>query len=208
MQRMHHPACNAHPAEATTLLPVRATERLYPLREFLHHAPRLHANIAGHGARVPLTLHLHLRGADQRPMSRVAVCIWQHDSHGETLDLLASELDTIARMRAMQFSDAEGWVRFRTVYPMRFEALGAPIYLQLFFNDGGQVNARSDVCLLMPEHGTGPLHDILLAQPAPSGMTCSRFDELDGVALVVLERLRIDEALGGLHADVTLHLDI
>jgi hypothetical protein len=207
MRRMLNPACIADIPEATALLPVRATERPYALREFLRRSPRLHANIASNSTRVPLTLHLHLRDAGQRPLSRVAVCIWQHDSHGETIDFLASELDTLACMRGLQFSDAEGWVRFRTVYPMRFDAVGAPIYLQLFFNDGEHVNARSDVCLLMPEHGTGPLHDILLAQPAPLGMTCSRFDELDGVALVILDRLRIDETLGGLHADVTLRLD-
>lgn len=208
MRRMPNATSTAIVPEAIVPLPVRATQRPYPMREFLRHSPRLHADVRGNISRVPLTLHLHLHDARQQPLGRVAVCIWQQEGHGEAINSLADELDMVSRMRGLQFSDADGWVRFRTVYPLRFDALGAPIYLQLYFNDGEHVTGRSDVCLLMPEHGTGPLQDILLAQPAPLGMTCSRFDELDAVALVLLERLRIDEALGGLHADVTLHLGV
>lgn len=190
---------------AQDLLPVRPTRRRYPLLEFLRASPLLRSDIAFNTPGVPLSLCLRLHDAGGRAIRHAAVYIWHHDAHGWTFDPRDDEIGAVTFMRGVQISDARGEVRFQTICPGRCEDQRAPVYLQVYFNDGDHVFARSDACLLLPD-----CRPALLADPEPPlpGLPQPRprpaFRAPQDAALLPVPDLQGDPRTGGVMANIAI----
>jgi hypothetical protein len=195
-------------APVRTLLRVQPTQRPYPLLEFLQRSPLLRRDIARGSPGLSLTLNMRIVDARGRPIEHAAVYIWHYDARCWTIDFQGDELDAITCMRGVQISDADGAVGFHTVYPRKYRDNTVPVYLQIYFNNGRQVTARSDVCLLLPEEADGPLKGVPLADPLPARTTRPRFSDDGDSVLLTLDRLSVDLDTGGLRGDVRIGIDL
>lgn len=185
------------------LLPVQPTRRRYPLLEFLRASPLLRSDIAFNSPGVPLSLCLRLHDAGGRAIRHAAVYIWHHDAHGWTFDPRDDEIGAVTFMRGVQISDARGEVRFQTIYPGRPGDGQVPVYLQVYFNDGQHVFARSDACLLLPECRI-PSPDAQLSAPATPGSGPFQPGSRRNGMLLAVDHLRPDADTGGVNADVLI----
>jgi hypothetical protein len=190
------------------LLRVKPTQRPYPLLELLQISPLLCSDIAKGSSGVPLALDIRLVDAQGRPIEYAAVYIWHYDPCCWTIDFQGPELDAITRMRGVQISDADGCVGFQTVYPRQYHDHTVPVYLQIYFNDGRQVTARSDVCLLLPQEAKGSSKGHPLARPLPGGTPKPRFDDSGDTVLLTLDQLSLDVGRGGLRGEVQIAIDL
>lgn len=190
-------------AHLLALLPVQPTRRRYPLLEFLRASPLLRSDIAFNSPGVPLSLCLRLHDAGGRAIRHAAVYIWHHDAHGWTFDPRDDEIGAVTFMRGVQISDARGEVRFQTIYPGRPGDGQVPVYLQVYFNDGQHVFARSDACLMLPECRVPP-PDAPLSAPAIPGVGPSQSGSRRHARLLAVDHLRSDADTGGMHADVLI----
>lgn len=135
---------------ASPMLAVRRTPRPYPLADFARASPLMDSDLARQSPGVPLTLALRLHDGRGQAVQRAAVYVWHYDPCGWTLDSDGDDLRTVALMRGLQLSDAQGGLCFRTVYPGRYEDDSVPVCLCIYFDDGRHVLARADGCLLLP----------------------------------------------------------
>lgn len=188
---------------AQALLPVQPTRRRYPLLEFLRASPLLRSDIAFNSPGLPLSLCLRLHDAGGRAIHHAAVYIWHHDAHGWTFDPRDDEIGAVTFMRGVQISDARGEVHFRTIYPGRPGDGQVPVYLQVYFNDGQHVFARSDACLMLPECRVPP-PGVPLSAPAMPGVGPSQSGSRRHARLLAVDHLQSDADTGGVHADVLI----
>jgi len=185
------------------LLPVQPTRRRYPLLEFLRASPLLRSDIAFNSPGVPLSLCLRLHDAGGRAIHHAAVYIWHHDAHGWTFDPRDDEIGAVTFMRGVQISDARGEVRFQTIYPGRPGEGLVPVYLQVYFNDGQHVFARSDACLVLPECHI-PQTGASLAAPATSGLGPFPSGSRRNARLLAVDHLRPDADTGGVSVELQI----
>lgn len=157
---------------------------------------------------LPLRLALHLCDHAGRDVPGAAVYVWHHDPLGWSIELDADDLDTVSRMWGWQFSDAQGAVGFRTVYPGQFRDGSVPLYLRIYLNDGAQVTARSDLCLLLPTDVQGPLRPIPLALPLPEKAEPPRFETGPAATVWHLPRLTFEQDSAVLQGQLRLTLAI
>lgn len=200
-------APSARPSAAQApVLSLQPVSRAIALHDLLRAAPSMQGDIGQGASGLPLVLSLQLCGADGLPLPRAVVCVWQHDPQGWTLDFEGDELDTVTRMRGTQVCDELGWVGFRTVYPGAYRDGTVTLYLQVYLHDGHWVQARSDICLLLPTEVDGPVRGIPLAQPLPGRAQPPRFPPGRTASRQQVPRLELDPQLGGLRGQARLYL--
>lgn len=188
------------------LLQVRPTHRPYPLLEFLRVSPLLRSDIGRGGPGIPLRLTFELRDARAQPIEHAAVYIWHPDQQGWTIDFQGDELGAVSCMRGVQLSDESGCVSFETVYPDPCSDSRVPVYLQIYFNDGEQVIARTAVSVLLPHQPVGPRRGTGLALPEPGQTRRPSFNAAGDAAVLSLQRLVPDPDSGGLHGRICFDL--
>jgi hypothetical protein len=193
-------------ARPLALLPVQPTRRRYPLLEFLRASPLLRSDIAFNSPGVPLSLCLRLHDAGGRAIHHAAVYIWHHDAHGWTFDPRDDEIGAVTFMRGVQISDARGEVRFQTIYPGRPGEGLVPVYLQVYFNDGQHVFARSDACLVLPECHIPQTEALLAAPAAPatSGLGSFPSGSQRNARLLAVDHLHPDADTGGVSVELQI----
>ncbi|MGS5090045.1 hypothetical protein ACVC7V_26485 [Hydrogenophaga sp. A37] len=183
------------------LLQVRPTRRPYSLPEFADASPEMRSDLAPWSLGVPLTLVLRLHDGAGQAIQRAAVYIWHYDPCCWLFDAGDDELKAVAMMRGVQLSDADGRVRFQTVYPGRYRDNTVPVYLQIYFNDGRHVIARADACLLMPALAVSAAKERVLAPPEPPSLRQPRFSATRDAPTLAPDRLVTDLDSGGLRAE-------
>lgn len=194
------------PGPVPELLPVQPTRRRYPLLEFLRASPLLRSDIAFNSPGVPLSLRIRLSDGAGHAIRHAAVYIWHHDSHGWTFDPRDDEIGAVTFMRGVQISDPLGTVCFQTIYPGRYPDRSVPVYLQVYFNDGQHVVARTDACLLLPECEIPPPEEPLPPPTLPQPLSKPRFNTRRDAVLVAVSQLQPDPDTGGMTAEVLLRI--
>lgn len=190
------------------LLQVRPTRRPYALPEFVDASPALRSDLAPPGLGVPLTLALRLHDGAGQAIQRAAVYIWHYDPCCWLFDAGDDELKAVAMMRGVQLSDADGHVRFHTVYPGRYRDHTVPVYLQVYFNDGRHVIARADACLLLPALAVGAAEELSVAPPVPPSLRKPSFNTAGDASTLSPDRLVADPDSGGLRAELSIGISL
>ncbi|MEZ5662538.1 MAG: hypothetical protein R3E94_03305 [Burkholderiaceae bacterium] len=160
---------------AAGVLALRPLARPLTLAGLLQSGPTPREDIGMGSIGIPLSLRLRLTDARGQALARAAVCLWQVDPDDRALDFVGDELDVVAGMRGMQFSDDAGAAGFRTVYPGRFSDGTAVVYLLVFVGEGDTVTACADICLQLPTRVQGPLRELPVALPLPDRVQVPRW---------------------------------
>jgi len=119
-------AATATPAgSALTLTPEQEEGPFYVALE------RIRKNIALGRSGVPLELKLRVVNADGKPIKGAACDIWQCDADGVYSD--ESSEDTVGQtwLRGVQFTDADGFAAFETIYPGHYQGRTTHIHVKV-----------------------------------------------------------------------------
>lgn len=141
---------------ASCVLIPTETEGPYPLSSVLSNAAIVRSDIRDGKTGVPLTVILNLVNVNQScaPISGAAVYIWHCDKDGQysgySSGANGSHLgETFCR--GIQVADANGQVRFTTIYPGWYSGRITHIHFQIFLNNNRSVAATATSQLAFPQ---------------------------------------------------------
>jgi len=187
-------------------LKLRQPLRSVGLSDLLQAGPTPHEDIRQGAVGIPLSLKLRLSDPHGLPRVGAVVCVWHFDPQGWTMDFMGDELESVARMRGMQFSDDAGAVGFRTVYPGRYSDGTVAICLQVFLCEGDAITACTEACLSLPAHVQGPLRSLPVALALPTHVQPPRWGRGRDRQMVRVPQVRFDVRGPGLVCQLALVL--
>jgi protocatechuate 3,4-dioxygenase beta subunit/uncharacterized membrane protein len=142
-------------AGSCTLTPTE-TQGPYPLLAILSNAAMVRSDIREGKTGVPLTLTLKIQdlSAGCSPVSGAAVYIWHCDKDGLYSGYNASNnagQQGLTYLRGIQLTDANGEVRFTTLYPGWYAGRITHIHFQVYLNNNLAVTATATSQLAFPQ---------------------------------------------------------